>query len=364
MSPQPLKRVLVMAGGTGGHVFPALAVAKEFEARGAKITWLGTRAGIESTIVPQNNIDIFYLDVAGVRGQGIKRLLLAPIKIIVAVLKVLQLIRTFKPQLVIGMGGFVTGPGGVGAWLSGTPLCIHEQNAIAGFTNRVLARFAKRVFQAFPDTFKDIRTQVQTTGNPVRQEIAALPAPAQRFAQRNGPIRVLILGGSQGAVALNNIVPEAFAMMENRDLFVIRHQAGGNNLNVAREKYQSMSVEAQVQPFIDDMKQAYEWADVVICRSGALTVAELAAAGVGSLLVPYPFAVDDHQTKNGEYLSQNGAAILVQQKDLQAQKLKEVIIENFADRNNLLRMAQAARKLALTHATDDVVQGCEEVVYA
>lgn len=364
MSRQSLKRVLVMAGGTGGHVFPALAVAKAFEEHGAEIKWLGTRAGIESDIVPKNNIDIFYLDIAGVRGQGIKRLVLAPFKIAFAVFKVLQLIRSFKPDLVLGMGGFVTGPGGIGAWLSGTPLCIHEQNAVAGFTNKVLTKFSKRVFEAFPGTFEDVASKVQTTGNPVRKEIAEIPAPAKRFIDRDGPIHVLILGGSQGAVALNNVVPEAFAKMQNKDLFVIRHQAGGRNLDVAKEKYQQQGVNAQVLPFIDDMQEAYAWADVVICRSGALTVAELAAAGVGSLLVPYPFAVDDHQTKNGEYLSKNGAAILVQQNELQAQELKEVILENFSDRNNLLRMAEAARKLALINATDDVMQGCEEVVYA
>lgn len=364
MSRKPLKRVLVMAGGTGGHVFPALAVAKAFEEQGAEIKWLGTRAGIESEIVPKNNIDIFYLDIAGVRGQGMKRLVLAPFKIAFAILKVLQLIRTFKPDLVLGMGGFVTGPGGIGAWLSGTPLCIHEQNAVAGFTNKVLAKFSKRVFEAFPNTFVDIRQKVQTTGNPVRKEIVEIPAPSARFVEREGPINVLILGGSQGALALNQVVPEAFAKIENKDLFVIRHQAGGRNLDVAKQKYEQQGVNADVLPFIDDMQQAYAWADVVICRSGALTVAELAAAGVGSLLVPYPFAVDDHQTKNGEYLANNGAAILVQQSELKAQELKEVIIEHFSDRIELIKMAEAARKLALVNATNDVMQGCEEVVYA
>lgn len=363
MSRQPLKKVLIMAGGTGGHVFPALAMAKAFQEQGAEIMWLGTQAGIESTVVPANNIDICYLDIAGVRGQGIKRLVLAPFKIMLAVLKVLGLIRSFKPDLVLGMGGFVTGPGGIGAWLSRTPLCIHEQNAVAGFTNKVLAKFSKKVFQAFPNTFVDINAEVKTTGNPVRKEIAEIALPRERFSDRQGPIHVLILGGSQGAVALNQVVPEAFAAMANTDQFIIRHQAGGNNLEAAMEKYKSLNVNAEVLPFIDDMKQAYEWADVVVCRSGALTVAELAAAGVGALLVPYPFAVDDHQTKNGEYLSQNGAAILIQQSELQPGTLKDVIIENFSDRENLLRMAEAARKLALVNATDDVMKGCEEVAH-
>ncbi|MCG8670178.1 MAG: undecaprenyldiphospho-muramoylpentapeptide beta-N-acetylglucosaminyltransferase [Pseudomonadales bacterium] len=364
MSRQPLRRVLVMAGGTGGHVFPALAVAKAFQEQGTEIKWLGTQAGIESRIVPENGIDIFYLDIAGVRGQGIKRLILAPIKISLAILKVLRLIKQFKPDLVLGMGGFVTGPGGVGAWLSRTPLCIHEQNAVAGFTNKILAKFSAMVFEAFPSTFVDLNHEVRTTGNPVRREIADIDVPKQRFVDRQGPIRVLILGGSQGAVALNSLVPEAFAEMKQPDEFEIRHQAGGKNLEVAQQKYKAHGLNAEVLPFIDDMQAAYSWADVVICRSGALTVAELAAAGVGSLLVPYPYAVDDHQTKNGEYLANNGAAILIQQQDLTATSLKNLILEHFLDRSNLLRMAEAARNLALIHATDEVLRGCEEVVYA
>ncbi|MDX1695234.1 MAG: undecaprenyldiphospho-muramoylpentapeptide beta-N-acetylglucosaminyltransferase, partial [Ketobacteraceae bacterium] len=298
MTERALQRVLIMAGGTGGHVFPGLAVAKAFQEKGAEIKWLGTRAGIEARVVPAEQIDIVYLDVAGVRGQGIKRLLMAPLKIASAVWQVLRLIRQFKPDLVLGMGGFVTGPGGIGAWLSRTPLCIHEQNAIAGFTNRMLAKIANHVFEAFPGTFPEYPHKVTTTGNPVRQEIADLEAPEDRFLNRHGPIHVLILGGSQGAVALNNVVPEAFAKMKNRDQFVIRHQAGGKNHEIASRKYAELGVEAEVVPFIENMQDAYGWADVVICRSGALTVAELAAAGVGSLLVPYPHAVDDHQTRN------------------------------------------------------------------
>ena len=364
MTHPPLKKVLVMAGGTGGHVFPALAMAKAFKAKGAQIMWLGTETGIEARVVPSNGIDIYFLDVAGVRGQGLKRLLMAPLKIMLSVLQVLRLIRRFKPDLVLGMGGFVTGPGGLGAWLSGTPLCIHEQNAIPGFTNKVLTKFSRKVFQAFPETFVGLGSKVLTTGNPVRAEIAALPVPEKRFIDRHGAIRVLILGGSQGAVALNEVVPKAFGLMANKEQFVIRHQAGGNNLEPTKQNYQDHKVCAEVIPFIEKMDEAYAWADVVICRSGALTVAELAAAGVGSLLVPYPYAVDDHQTKNGEYLAENGAGILVQQAALQAEELKQVILEKFTDRTELLLMAQAARKLALVNATHDVMNGCEEVVYA
>ena len=361
---QPLKRVLIMAGGTGGHVFPALAVARAFAEQGAEIKWLGTRAGIESRIVPEAGIDICYLDVAGVRGQGVKRLLMAPLKIAAAVWQVLRIIKAFKPDLVLGMGGFVTGPGGIGAWLSRTPLCIHEQNAVAGFTNRILARFARHVFEAFPGTFPEFAHKVTTTGNPVRKEIVAMEDPDTRFLKRHGPIHVLILGGSQGAVALNNVVPEAFAKMKSREQFVIRHQAGGKNLDIASKKYQQQDVQAEVLPFIENMQEAYGWADVVICRSGALTVAELAAAGVGSLLVPYPHAVDDHQTKNGEYLANQGAAILVQQHELEPETLKKIMVDKLANREDLLRMAKKARQLALTEATQQVVKGCEEVVYA
>lgn len=360
---QPLQRVLIMAGGTGGHVFPALAVAKAFQEKGAEIRWLGTRSGIESRIVPENGIELVYLDVAGVRGQGIKRLLMAPLKIVSAIWQVLRLIRNFKPDLVLGMGGFVTGPGGIGAWLSRTPLCIHEQNAVAGFTNRVLARFAKRVFEAFPGTFPELARKVVTTGNPVRTEIAEIADPELRLREREGPIHVLILGGSQGAVALNDLVPQAFAAMDEPGQFMIRHQAGGKNHEAASKKYQAFGVKAEVLPFIDDMQAAYAWADIVICRSGALTVAELAAAGVGSLLVPYPFAVDDHQTRNGDYLASRGAAILIQQKDLEPNMLKRVITEKLSDRAELLRMAKAARSLALVEATRQVVEGCEEVVH-
>lgn len=362
MSQSSLKKVLVMAGGTGGHVFPALAVAKALQEKGVDIKWLGTRAGIESRIVPENNIDIVYLDVAGVRGQGIRRLLFAPFKIARGILQVLSLIRDYQPDLVLGMGGFVTGPGGIGAWLSRTPLCIHEQNAVAGFTNRVLARFANRVFQAFPNTFAS--SKVTTTGNPVRREMTQSDEPTERFMHRTGPIHVLVLGGSQGAVALNETVPEAFARLANQDQFVIRHQAGGRNLQQAQKKYQSLQVSADVVPFIDDMKAAYHWADVVICRSGALTVAELAAVGVGALLVPYPYAVDDHQTKNAEYLANHGAALLIQQSELQPETLENVLMEKLSDRAELLRMAQLAKELALPNATHDVISGCEEVVYA
>lgn len=359
-----VQRVLVMAGGTGGHIFPALAAAREFQAQGIEVKWLGTEKGLESQIVPEHDLDIFYLDVAGVRGQGLKRLLLAPFKIAASVLRVMGIIRQYKPDLVLGMGGFVTGPGGIGAWLSRTPLFIHEQNAIAGFTNRILAKFATRVFQAFPSAFiaSDV---VQTTGNPVRQEITALDAPEKRFAERtNDRLNLLVLGGSQGAVALNEVIPKAMAKPGLKGIFHIRHQAGRNNFDNTKAIYENCGVEATVSAFIDDMAEAYAWADIVICRSGALTVSEIASAGIAALFVPYPHAVDDHQTKNAEYLVEQGAAKVVQQTSLTESTLAELLKNEFSDRATLLTMANAARSAAKNDATLAVVNGCLEAACA
>lgn len=359
-APRKMQRILITAGGTGGHVFPALAAAKQFQAEGIEVRWIGTRQGIESRIVPANAIAIEYLDVAGVRGQGIKRLLIAPLNILRAVIRVTKVIRHYKPDAVLGMGGFVTGPTGVGAWLSGCPLFIHEQNAVAGFTNKQLFRLAKRVFQAFPDTFP-ASSKVETTGNPVRSEIAALPDPALRYDEHTGPLRILILGGSQGAVALNQQVPQALAQLQGKLDFVVRHQAGPKNLDSAQQFYQGAGLQADVISFIEDMAAAYGWADFVICRSGALTVCELAAAGVASLLVPYPHAVDDHQTQNGEYLSRNGAALLVQQNTLTPASLADMVLLSLSHREQLKAMAIKARGLAMNDATRKVVRACMEV---
>lgn len=359
-APRKMQRVLITAGGTGGHVFPALAAAKLFQAEGVEVRWIGTQQGIESRVVPANDIAIDYLNIAGVRGQGIKRLLLAPVNILRAVIRVMAVIRQYKPDAVLGMGGFVTGPTGVAAWLSRCPLLIHEQNAVAGFTNKQLFRLARRVFQAFPDTFA-ATGKVQTTGNPVRSEIAALPDPAQRYAERSGPIRILILGGSQGAVALNEQVPQALAQLQGKLEFVVHHQAGPKNQESAQRFYQGAGVQADVIPFIEDMAASYAWADLVICRSGALTVCELAAAGVASLLVPYPHAVDDHQTRNGEYLSHNGAALLVQQSNLTPTLLADLVLQQMSTRDQLKTMAIKARGLAMNDATGKVVRACMEV---
>ncbi len=351
-----VKSVVVMAGGTGGHVFPALAVAEALRARGIAIHWLGTRAGIEADLVPARGFAITYLDVSGVRGQGLARLLLAPFKVARAVLAAMRVLRAVRADAVIGLGGYVTGPGGVAARLLGLPLFIHEQNAIAGFTNRLLARMATQVLEAFPGAFP-AAPKVHCVGNPVRADIAALPAPAERFAGRDGALRILVLGGSQGAVALNELVPEALALLARQQPLTIRHQAGRRNQDKAVAKYAAVGLAAEVLPFIDDMAAMYGWADLVICRSGALTVSELAAAGVGAVLIPFPHAVDDHQTANGRYLSEAGAALLFAQSTLTAERLAEALSPLFV-RDRLLAMATAARDLAQPQATARVVAAC------
>lgn len=348
-----VRSVVVMAGGTGGHVFPGLAVADALRAQGVSVHWLGTSTGIEAELVPARQIPISFLNVSGLRGQGIARLLAAPFKLIIAVVAAMQVLKKVKADAVIGLGGYVTGPGGVAAWLMGKPVFIHEQNAVAGFTNRQLSRFAYKVLEAFPRAFP-ASEKVQQTGNPVRADIAAIPEPKQRLETRTGALHVLVLGGSQGAVALNKLVPEALALLKVQHDVEIKHQAGKKNIEAATSIYKALNVDAEVLPFIHDMAAMYEWADIVICRSGALTVSELAAAGVASVLIPFPFAVDDHQTANARFLSEAGAALLLQQKDLTAEGLAAQLAP-LLSREKLLVMAQNARQQAKPSATAAVV---------
>lgn len=348
--------VLIMAGGTGGHVFPALAVARELRAAGVPVHWLGTRAGIEADVVPREGIAITYVDVAGVRGQGAMRLVLAPVKILRAVLASRQVIRDVNARAVLGMGGFVTGPGGIAAKLCGVPLIVHEQNAVAGFTNKVLAGIATHLLCAFPQAFAGHK-RARWVGNPVRADIAALPAPTLRYAAHQGPLRLLVLGGSQGAVGLNASLPEALARIAPESRPIVRHQCGRKHVDAAQAAYQAAGVQAEVLPFIDDMAAAYDWADMVLCRSGAMTVSEIAAAGLPALFVPYPHAVDDHQTANALFLVQAGAARLVQQSELSATRLQAELLA-LGDRAQLLQMAERARKLAKTNATAQVMAAC------
>lgn len=349
-----VKSVVVMAGGTGGHVFPALAVARALRAQGVDIHWLGTQAGIEADLVPKAGFAITYLDVGGLRGNGLRPMLQAPLKLVRAVWKASRLFNAVQADVVIGLGGYVTGPGGLAARLNGLPLFIHEQNAIPGFTNKTLARFATSILEAFPSAFP-ASPRVQWVGNPVRDEIAVLADPAQRYAVRHGKLRVLVLGGSLGAVALNELVPAAFAELDPSERPLIRHQAGRKHADKARAVYERLGVEAEILPFIDDMAAVYDWADLVICRAGALTVCEIAAAGVASVLIPFPHAVDDHQTANARFLSDAGAACLFQQRDLKPASFATTLRE-LLSRPRLAEMAVAARKLAKPDATALVVK--------
>lgn len=353
-TPQP---VLIMAGGTGGHVFPALAVARRLRERGVPVVWLGTRRGLEARVVPEAGLPIEWLTVTGLRGKHLAARLLAPLRLAGAMAQAVRVLLRHRPGVVLGMGGFVAGPGGAVAWLLRRPLVIHEQNAVAGLTNRLLARVARRVLTAFPDTFP-ARADAELIGNPVREDIAALPEPAQRLAGREGPARLLVLGGSQGAGALNEVVPVAVAGLAPALRPEVWHQSGAAQQAVTRERYREAGVQARTDAFIDDMAQAYAWADLVVCRAGALTIAELAAAGLGAVLVPYPHAVDDHQTRNADYLVAARAAVLIPQRDLTAARLVDALTPLLAERETLLRMAEAARARARPDAAQRVVEAC------
>ena len=350
-----VRPVLIMAGGTGGHVFPALAVADELRSRGIPVVWLGTKAGIESRLVPQAGYPIEWMSITGLRGKNTLTLLLAPVRIAMACWQALAVLLRRKPCAVLGMGGFASGPGGLMAWLIRKPLLVHEQNAIAGMTNSILARFANVVLQAFPGVFKNAKT----TGNPVRQSICEIEDPESRFSQQQRKLHLLVVGGSLGAVKLNEIIPSALAEIDKDERPEVIHQTGLKNIESAKNSYSDADVEAKVEAFIDDMPAVYEWADLVICRAGAMTVFELAAAGIASILVPYPHAVDDHQTQNAYYLEKSGAAIIKQQSELSADWLAGVITDFSGNRKKLLEMAVAARKLAIPDSAKTIADACQ-----
>ena len=352
-----MSKVLIMAGGTGGHVFPALALARLLREQSLDVVWLGTRRGLEARIVPAEQIPIEWLSIGGLRGKNALTLLAAPFRLALALFQALRVMGRHRPRVVVGLGGFVTGPGGVAAWLMRRPIVIHEQNAIAGFTNRCLANLAREVLEAFPGSFPD-GVKVRAIGNPVRQDILAMAPPAARFAARNGAIRVLVIGGSQGATRLNAIVPFALAKLAPGLALEVRHQAGERWIESARQNYASAAVRAEVKPFIENMAEAYGWADLVICRSGALTISELAAAGVGAVLVPFPAAVDDHQTRNAQYLVSEGAAVLVPERELTAERLAGELQRLCAGRGKLLAMAERARLLARPRAAAELAETC------
>lgn len=342
--------VMVLAGGTGGHIFPGLAVARVLRERGVPVVWLGADGAMETRLVPQHDIAIDTLPISGLRGKGKLALLGAPLRVLKAVRGASIVLRRRQPRAVISFGGFAAGPGGLAARLSGVPLLVHEANRAPGLTNRVLAKFARRVLVGFPNSFAQGEELV---GNPVREQIAAVPAPRERLAGRNGPLRLLVLGGSQGARALNLAVPQALAQLQGVAIEV-RHQCGEKMLAEAQAAYAQAGVAASVEAFIADMAAAYAWADIVVCRSGASTLAELCAVGVGSVLVPFAAAVDDHQTRNAEYLAERGAAVLLKQDDTLAAQIESNLRALSADPARRLAMAEAARALAQPDAASRI----------
>ncbi len=349
--------ILVMAGGTGGHVYPALAVAHALQQQSRDVVWLGTHRGLESRVVPPAGISMEWVSVRGLRRKGLVAMVIAPVQLGWALIQSLAVIIRRRPAAVLGMGGFVSGPGGVAAWLTRRPLVIHEQNAAAGLTNRLLARLARVVLQAFPGSFNS-SIRAETVGNPVREEIAATPAPELRYSGREGPLRLLVLGGSQGALALNRTVPGALARLPQELRPVVRHQCGSATIGAARDAYAAAGLDAELVPFIEDMASAYAWADLVVCRAGALTVAELCAVGVPAVFVPYPSAVDDHQTANAKPMADAGAAAIIQQSDLSERSLADELKRWLTSRKELLERAERARRLARPQALQRITELC------
>ncbi|RYY74125.1 MAG: undecaprenyldiphospho-muramoylpentapeptide beta-N-acetylglucosaminyltransferase [Gammaproteobacteria bacterium] len=356
--------VMIMAGGTGGHVFPALAVADALRKKGANVEWLGTPRGIENTLVPAASINLHHIGVEGVRGRGALGLLKSPFLIVSAIAQAIAIFKKVKPQVVIGFGGFASGPGGVAAKMLNKPLVIHEQNAIAGTTNRLLSKIATKILSAFSGAFASAQTEVTVVGNPVRALIANLPTPLERYQVRDEkeePLHLLVLGGSLGAKAINELVPQAIAKLPITERPVVHHQSGKNHLESTIANYMQNQVNAKVDAFVDDMAAAYAWADVVVCRAGALTVSELMAAGVAALLIPLPSAIDDHQTHNAAVLVRANAGLVVAQQDLTAEKLAGILLNQLHERAVLKRMATNARSLALPQAAETVAEICVEV---
>lgn len=348
------KTIMIMAGGTGGHIFPALAVAHKMRDAGWRVVWLGNPAGMEARLVPQHGFEMRWLDFGALRGKGLARKLLLPFNLLRGFFQARRVISQVRPNVVLGMGGYITFPGGMMAALSGVPLVLHEQNSVLGMANKVLAGVADRILTGFPDVLK----KASWLGNPVRPEIAAVSAPVERFAERTGALHVLVIGGSLGAQALNEIVPKGMALLTESEQPQIVHQAGEKHIEALKANYAAVGVQAHCVPFIEDMAGAYAWADLVICRSGALTVAELAAVGVASILVPFPHAVDDHQTANAKFLVNVGGAFLLPQANLTPDSL--ALIRNYS-RGQLLEMAEKARSLAKPDATGDVANICAEI---
>ncbi|WP_114650010.1 undecaprenyldiphospho-muramoylpentapeptide beta-N-acetylglucosaminyltransferase [Pseudothauera hydrothermalis] len=350
-----MRTLLVMAGGTGGHIFPGIAVAEVLRAKGWRIVWMGNPDGMEARLIPARGYETAWVRFTALRGKGLLRKLMLPMNLLAGFWQALRQLRRVRPDVVLGMGGYISFPGGMMAALTGRPLVLHEQNSVAGLANRVLAGVADSVLSGFPQVLKNARW----VGNPVREEIAATAPPAQRFAGRSGPLRLLVVGGSLGASVLNLTVPQALARIPAGQRPLVTHQAGEKQIDALRAAYRDAGVDGELLPFIDDMAARYAAADLVICRAGALTVAELAAVGVASVLVPFPHAVDDHQTGNARFLSEHGAAILLPQHELSADALAGLLAG--LNRARLLEMACKARELAKPQAAFEVAAECERL---
>ncbi|SRR5579883_39989 len=356
-----LRSVLIMAGGTGGHVFPGLAVAKKLREQGVEVNWLGTQKGLEAKLVPNAGIPLHFISISGLRGKKLKNLLLAPFTLTLAIFQAIKIIHRLKPDVVLGMGGFVSGPGGIASFILRVPLVIHEQNAKPGMTNKWLALLARKILEGFPDTFSK-RTNVITTGNPVRAEIFQLPRSKDQFDAAR-PLHLLVIGGSLGAAAINELVPKALAKLSPQERPDVLHQTGEKHFAETEQFYAKENVKGEIKPFITAMDKAYQWADLVLCRAGALTVAELCAAGLGAILVPFPHAVDDHQTANAGFMVKNQAALLIQQGDLTADRLAEVLRDFNSKREKCFFMAQSAYNSRKMDATEHVLKVCEEICH-
>ena len=353
-----VKTLLVMAGGTGGHIFPGLAVANYLQAEGWKIVWLGNPSGMENQIIPSRGISFEGINFGGLRGKGLKTKLMLPFNLLRALIQSASILRRVNPNVVLGMGGYVSFPAGLAAVLMGYPLVLHEQNSVAGLTNKILAKVAGRKLCAFPDALPD----AEWVGNPLRADLLKVASPKERFASRSGNLNILVVGGSLGAMALNTTVPEALSLISEAERPNVVHQSGEKHLGELQERYRHFGVKAEVVPFIENMADAYSKADVVICRAGAMTIAELSAAGVASCLVPFPYAVDDHQTSNARFLQQAGAAKLMAQSDMTANRLADWI--KSLKREDLSEMATRALQCAKPMATARVAAVCKELVSA
>ena len=349
------KTALIMAGGTGGHIFPGFAVAEELRARGWRVHWLGAPGSMESRIVPQHGFPLELIDFSGVRGKGLATLALLPLRLLRAFWQALQVVRRVKPDVVVGLGGYITFPGGMMGVLCGKRLVLHEQNSVAGMANKVLAGVADRVFTAFPDVLK----KAQWVGNPLRAAFTRQAAPSERFVGRTGPLRLLVVGGSLGAQALNDIVPRALALIPAENRPVVTHQSGATQIDTLRANYQTAGVQAELTPFIDDTASAFAAADIIVCRAGASTVTEIAAVGAAAIFVPFPFAVDDHQTTNARFLVSAGGGWLVQQSDLTPEGLAKMLLNS--ERTALVDIAEKAKNMQKINATREVVAACEEL---